>query len=58
MPKSAFLVVSATYFLCAAARTVQLMITRWDNGLPVESLLGASFAEGLYWPLSLALYVV
>ena len=58
MPKSILAVTIAAYGIGVIARAAQMVVQRWDAGLPIDMLVGASFGEGLAWPVAMAIYIL
>ena len=58
MPKSILAVTIVAYGLGVFGRSAQLMIQRWDAGLPVDMLVGGSVGEGLAWPIAMVFYML
>jgi len=58
MPKTILAVTIAAYGLGVIGRSAQLMIQRWDAGLPVDMLVGGSVGEGLAWPVIIFYYML
>ncbi len=58
MPKTILAVTIAAYGLGVIGRSAQLMIQRWDAGLPVDMLVGGSVGEGLAWPVAMVFYML
>ena len=58
MSKTALAITVAAYGLGVIGRSAQLMIQRWDAGLPVDMLIGGSIGEGLAWPVATIFYML
>ncbi len=57
MPKTILALTIAAYGLGVIGRAAQLMIERWDAGLPVDMLVGGSVGEGLAWPVAMVFHI-
>jgi hypothetical protein len=57
MPKMVLAVTLAAYGLGAIGRSAQLILKRWDAGLPVDMLIGGSIGEGIAWPAFVVVYM-
>jgi NADH:ubiquinone oxidoreductase subunit B-like Fe-S oxidoreductase len=58
MPKSVLAIAIAAYGLGVFGRSAQLIIQRWDAGLPVDMLIGGSIGEGIAWPAFVLIYMI
>jgi NADH:ubiquinone oxidoreductase subunit B-like Fe-S oxidoreductase len=58
MPKSVLAIAIAAYGLGVFGRSAQLIIQRWDAGLPVDMLIGGSVGEGIAWPAFVVIYMI
>jgi hypothetical protein len=58
MSKTAFAVTIAAYGLGVIGRSAQLILQRWDAGLPVDMLIGGSIGEGIAWPAFVVVYLI
>jgi len=57
MPKLVLAVTVAAYGLGVIGRSAQLILQRWDAGLPVDVLIGGSIGEGIAWPAFVVVYL-
>jgi len=57
VPKLVLAVTLAAYGLGVVGRAAQLIIQRWDAGLPVDMLIGGSVGEGIAWPAFVVIYL-
>ena len=58
MSKTAIAVTAAAYGIGVIGRSAQLIIQRWDAGLPVDMLIGGSIGEGVAWPAFVFVYLI